>query len=522
MNLSCAIPAILAASALTGAVMRPREALASSAQPPASAGPPGCPGGMEDARTHMQRGQALYAQDRYTDAAQEFVAAYLCAPYSAFLFNVGLAYLQAREWQRAVDYLRKYLQIEPDAPDREEVERRLREIEAVLPSVPTEGTPPETAPTMILITREASEDAQRRMKSLVSVRTVPEDARVSLVAADGTPIVAGSAPIAQTLSEGSYVLWADHPDYRTVEIPVSVGPGQVYVFHIEMSQGEFLGFLRVAGNVAGADVYLDAKEHGPVGAAPWGNVVPVGEHTVWVSRAGYVEERRTVRVEMGRETEIVVDLERVPYGELEVVTNVDSASIWIDGLPVGTARPGRSYGQGTSGFLGTLPAGEHVLVVSAEGMKDYSAEVEVGRGLRTRVLVRLNPTPSCTPAWVTFGVAGACIIAGGIFGGEALDLRDRLDADRAAGRQDDSDPRILEATLWAAGADASFAAGGVMAALGLYYLLRDPLPDSDGRHQEPVEFARIDGWTPAEETPNFRFSPAAGPGPAGIGLEVRF
>jgi len=101
-------------------------------------------------------------------------------------------------------------------------------------------------------------------KSLLSVRTNPEGATVHVLRA-GTEVASGPAPFAHTLDHGRYLVRIDHPDYQTVEQEMRVEPGKVYVVIVEMSQGQFLGYLRVASNVAGANVYVDDRDQGPRG-----------------------------------------------------------------------------------------------------------------------------------------------------------------------------------------------------------------------------------------------------------------
>ena len=111
---------------------------------------------VDEARRHMEAGQELYGQGRYAEAAQEFLAANGSHASSAFVFNVGLCYMQAGDAANAARYLREYLEREPGAPDRAAIEDRLHEIEASLAAQPVqpEGTPPPA----VGITRETADE----------------------------------------------------------------------------------------------------------------------------------------------------------------------------------------------------------------------------------------------------------------------------------------------------------------------------------------------------------------------------
>jgi hypothetical protein len=478
---------------------------------------------VNEARRHMETGQELYGQGRYAEAAQEFLAANESHTSSAFVFNVGLCYMQAGDAANAARYLRQYLEMEPGTPDRTAIEDRLREIDATLAAQPVqpEGVPP----PVVVITRETADESRRRMKAMLNVQTVPEGARVVVETADGTVVAEGSAPMTRAVSAGSYVLRIEHPDFETERTEVQIRAAGVYGYFYRLGQGEFLGFLRIVADQPGALVFVDSEEEGAARVTPWQDTVPVGEHSVWVKLPGFETAHQAVQVEMGAANDVTVRLERVSFGELEVLTNVDGAGISIDGGPVVIARADPGFGSGAFGVRATVPAGPHTVTIEAEDMKEYAEEVIVGQGQRTRLLVRLNPSPSRVSAWVSFGVAAACIAAGGAFGGIALDIQDGVERDRSAGRLDNNDPRILEMGLWSIGADSAFVVGAVMTGLGFYYLFRDPLPPSEGREDDPVDFSSIDDWAPlpdAHSEPVVEVTPTTGPTGLGLGLEVRF
>ena len=478
---------------------------------------------VDEARRHMETGQDLYGQGRYVEAAQEFLAANGVHESSAFVFNVGLCYMQGGDAANAVRYLRRYMEMEPSAPDVAAIAEKVREIEASMAAAPPvpEGTPP----PVVVITHESADESRRRMKSMLNVQTVPEGARVVIETPEGTVAAEGTSPMTRALSAGSYVLRIEHPDFETERTEVQIRAGGVYGYFYRLGQDEFLGFLRIVADEPGAQIFVDSEEEGAARITPWQDTVPVGEHTVWVKLAGFETVRQTVLVALGAANDITLRLERVSFGELEVLTNVEAAAISIDGGAAVLARADPGFGAGVFGTRETLPAGSHRVSVLSEDMKEYSEEVDVGQGQRTRILVRLNPSPSRVSAWVSFGVAAACIAAGGAFGGVALDIQDGVERDRSAGRLDNNDPRILEGLLWSVGADSAFVVGAVMTGLGFYYLFRDPLPPSEGREDAPVDFTDIDGWTPsgdAEPEPAVEVTPTTGPTGLGLGLEVRF
>jgi hypothetical protein len=305
-----------------------------------------------------------------------------------------------------------------------------------------------------------------------------------------------------------------------VQTDITVEPGQVYIVVVEMSQGAFLGFLNVKTDVPGASVFVDDKATGAVGTTPWGNVLPPGKHKIWVEKPGYVNVEQEVEVAIGDKKSVEIALERLPFGVLLVKANIPGAMVYLDERLLGPAPVEEKE----------APPGKHTLRVSAEEMKDYTTLVEIGRGATTKALVRLNPEPSRTPAWVSFGFAAALYVAGGVFGGIALHLDRELDAARKSGRLADDDPRITHGFLWALGADISFGLGLIITGMCVYYFARDPLPPSEGKEYDPVDMgaspaADADAAPPVDSArsgPRLAVAPLVAPDGAGLAVAVVF
>jgi tetratricopeptide (TPR) repeat protein len=441
---------------------------------------------IEIAREFMELGQALYAAGKFEEAAEAFMNAYKTQPFAAFLFNTGVSYEKAEMWKEAVESFQRYLDEEPEASDKEDVAARIETLTEYAAKAGTggttfiiekkcggEGQPPceggETPPPTEAAPPPTPDVA---MKSIVQVRTKPEGAKVVFMDLEGNDLFTSVTPAQQTLEPGKYELRVEHPEFQKAFTPLKVAEGRVYVVVVELS---------LKSNVEGAKVYLDDKEAGSVGETPWGNPVPTGDHKVWIEHPGYKGQESEFTLGVGDTMEIDAQLDRVEHGELEVVTNVDHATLSVDG----------KIDPGSLPLVLQFPAGTHQVIVEAKGLKSYIEDIELQQGQRTKILVRLNPKPKRTPAFISFGLAVAFFSAGIAFAVKSKQLKDDIQMDLNSGFLDNNDPRADQLLGWNIGADTAFLLGGVMSIVGIVYMLRDPLPDSEGKVKEPVEFADL-------------------------------
>jgi len=96
---------------------------------------------QQRARELYEEGAAHYQAHEYEAAVEAFKSAYAIAGRASLLFNVALAY---EEWgshcPEAKEFYAKYLELKPDAKDRDDIEKRLTRLRALCPSK-TETTP---------------------------------------------------------------------------------------------------------------------------------------------------------------------------------------------------------------------------------------------------------------------------------------------------------------------------------------------------------------------------------------------
>lgn len=102
------------------------------------------------ARAHFETGERHYDLREYEDALRSFKDAYRVVPDPVLLYNIGQCHWKLDNRREAVDFYRQYLRRLPTAPNRSEVQARVRELEKELAAEPQRApvpTAPAAAPT---------------------------------------------------------------------------------------------------------------------------------------------------------------------------------------------------------------------------------------------------------------------------------------------------------------------------------------------------------------------------------------
>ena len=228
----------------------------------------------------MEQGQALFLAGKHAEAARVFESGYESFPYTAFLFNAGVAYEKAGAVASAIERFQRYLDLDPNAPDRDSVRQRIAGLTSRLRGAADRagegeavevqgGEPPDDAAASV-------------MKSLILVETDPQGAPLSIFARTdpkALPYLQGApntgwvltkqaeSPLSLALAVGRYhVVVEKYRDFNVSEADIDVLPGHVHHFKANLSQGAFMAFLRVSSNVEGAYIFLEKPTHTSL---PW-------------------------------------------------------------------------------------------------------------------------------------------------------------------------------------------------------------------------------------------------------------
>lgn len=505
---------------LCAAALAPAVFLASE-QGAWGAGP--CAASVEESRRHMDRGLDFFDHKRFAEAAAEFDAAFAAQPYSAFLCNAAMAYGEGGDFANAILRYEAFLKAEPNPPDLARIKKTLAWLAAQQAAkqaaaaaaaaaavANADGGPGDAGapvadggPTPLFDFSDAgaaaspSPDLGATVQSQVVIESDPPGAplRIFLKKPGAAAFKLGGAntgwekvtpavktPYDISLPAGDYHLVLDaFQDYKASETELELRPGRVYAFKANLSQGTFLGFLRVTAAIEGAPIYLDDppphKKH-PWGSTPFGDLLDAGEHRVWIEVPGFLPFVQKVTIEHGKVVELGAELEREKFGYLRVDGNADEISVKVDGVSYG------SYSAIGEPLKIRLPSGPHKVELDASGRKAFSGTVEVPRGQEIAVHGRLSYAPPRRDAALSGALAvGAAL--GGLYLLQQPSNQFVKDFQSPIGLrsvQADNQPWLK------VGGGVAVGLSGLLVAATVYTLVHDPNPPSQLKSDEPREF----------------------------------
>lgn len=283
--------------------------------------------------------------------------------------------------------------------------------------------------------------------SPLALKVEPADAQVTV---DG-------APAGKELAPGPHTLVAARDGYvRHSETVVAAG-GEKLTVSIVLRRG-----VPIALEPAGARVEIDGEA---ADVAEGMVAVPPGNdgHKLRASAPGYADATADIPARPPADFRLAITL--VPLGaELVVLGAPAGAAVTVDGTVRGTVPLAAPV---------TLPAGSHSVEVTAPGYLPFrrSADLPAGRTATVRIDEMLEP--SHTARWVSFGVAGAAVASGSIFGLLALSKQSDYDdmAKRAGTTRVDPSLQSLkdDGERFSLISDVSFGVGIAAVAAGIYF-----------------------------------------------------
>ena len=223
-----------------------------------------------------------------------------------------------------------------------------------------------------------------------------------------TPCTFSNVPV------GSHTISIYLSGYQDFITSVNVQKGVTATVSATLSPVVSSGSLSVSTTPSGATVYLDQIYRG-VTTITVGNLA-AGSHTLNIVKAGYKDVTETVNVVAGTTTYFSTTLESdaaPQYATVSITSNPPGASVYGDGVYVGTTRSGSPL------VFTQVKPGTHTLLLTKSGYQDYSTTSTVVAGKNYDLDITLNPVPNPTTGSITVNSAptGAQVYINNLFRG---------------------------------------------------------------------------------------------------------
>jgi hypothetical protein len=458
---------------------------------------------LKQAQAAFDQAQIDYLQGNFDAAATGFKAAYDSRPFPQFLYNIGASFhmkgkkeSDVESYLKAVDYYQRYLAEDPDASDKDKVNKSIKvltaEIERLKAAPPPEtGKPPEVAPS-----KEVEQLGEVKMRGLIVIESEPQGASIYIDGKDKGEVA--RTPWSGSL-EGEHEILVEKRGYKSKDKRMAPDPQKLMVLEFVLAEEDYLGWVEIKSNVPGAEVYVDDKAVGAIGKTPYSGNFKPGKHTFYVSADGYDEFTQEVEVIAGEAHDVEAQLKGAPVGYLNLRgAGIEHSEILVDGKTLCERGPCRK----------PVKEGTHTVTVRRPGYKPYTTRVDVQARTEISVRASLSKRPGRGDAIAAY-VASAVFAGGGIYlGTRAKSLEKAIRSDIEAGDPppDSGDPRLMKGKIFAIAADATFAISGIVALTAIYYTFRDKGSPSTGQ----VDVRAI------------ALEPEVGPGYAGLSLGGHF
>ncbi|HEY0708662.1 MAG TPA: tetratricopeptide repeat protein [Polyangia bacterium] len=156
---------------------------------------------IREAEALVNQATGLYQANRYTEAIALLEKAYRLDPHPTILLNIGRAHNRNGAFEPALHFYRLYLQREPSASDRPQIEERIRQLEEALglapasipageapPPPPLDEPPPVLEPTPPVLPQAATPPPRSQPTTAAPDGPRERDVPTTALAGSGRPV----------------------------------------------------------------------------------------------------------------------------------------------------------------------------------------------------------------------------------------------------------------------------------------------------------------------------------------------
>lgn len=236
--------------------------------------------------------------------------------------------------------------------------------------VSAEGVPPHRETVRIIAGERTTINAVLRVAPVGGTLRVISNVPSAVVTLDGE--VLGRVPVVQeNVPPGEHIVEATADDHQPATQTVVIEAGRTKAVNLRLQPGERRpGRIVVNADVDGARVWVDGNDMGgpPVVVAR----APAGTHAIIVRAPGYQEFRSTCTVAPEEDCQVMATLEPVST-PVRMDANIQSAQLFVDGDL-----------KGPIPWEGTIPVGQHLFEVRAEGYRPHVEQISLVASRQTR------------------------------------------------------------------------------------------------------------------------------------------
>jgi len=261
------------------------------------------PEGRYEAR--MAAGRTAYSRGDYERAISEFQAAFEAKADAAALYNIAKSYERMARYEEAIDYFEQYLTLEPDAPDRADVEETIRALRKAI---------------------------RERFQEL-TISSDPPGADIYLD--DRNSEIVGQTNFSLKVTPGPHTLYLELNGYEPVEREFVMPDDKPLALDFKLQPISNAGELVVNVEQEGARIYVDGAI---VGLSPFTQKKKLeqGPHQVQVELPGFNRYSEEVMITKDETTVLDVELEKYKPGISSGTLNDWGTTLMIVGIVGGT------------------------------------------------------------------------------------------------------------------------------------------------------------------------------------------
>lgn len=232
---------------------------------------------LEDqAAVHFRKGRELYNAGRYQDALDELKKAYTLLPSATLVYNMAKIREKLGDYYGAAADYRRYLEMEPKAPDRGDVEHAIARLESQV--------------------RQAGND--------LSLETNPPGADVFL---DDSKTLAGQTPLTLKVAPGPHRLRVSKNGHEENTKDFVMPGDRPLTLTLDLRPLENVGWLTVEADQDGAQIFLDGTI---LALTPYREqrALSEGRHQVVLDHTGFARSTTMVEIRRGKESHLKVSM----------------------------------------------------------------------------------------------------------------------------------------------------------------------------------------------------------------------